>query len=65
MVPDDDFLDIPELAAWLHITIRHVRRLVAERRLPHHKVGGLIRFRRSEIEQWLDTNGRGRDDRPA
>ena len=55
----DDFLDIAELAAWLHITVRHVRRLVAEDRIPNHKIGGLVRLRRSEIHEWLAANGRG------
>ena len=57
---NDDFLDVTELAAWLHITVRHVRRLVAENRIPNHKIGGLVRLRRSEIQDWLTTNGRGR-----
>ncbi len=57
--PKDDFLDVAELAAWLHITVRHVRRLVAENRIPNHKIGGLVRLRRSEIQKWLDGNGRG------
>lgn len=56
---NDEFLDIAELAAWLHITVRHVRRLVAENRIPNHKIGGLVRLRRSEIQVWLADNGRG------
>ena len=56
---NDDFLDIAELAAWLHITVRHVRRLVAEDRIPNHKIGGLVRLRRSEICEWLAANERG------
>jgi excisionase family DNA binding protein len=67
---NDDFLDIAELAAWLHISVRHVRRLVAENRIPNHKIGGLVRLRRSEILEWLAANGRGaatqqHDDQPA
>jgi excisionase family DNA binding protein len=56
---DDDFFNISEVAAWLHITERHVRRLIAENRIPNHKIGGLVRLRRSEILDWLTTNGRG------
>ena len=56
---DDEFLDIAGVAAWLHITQRHVRRLVAENRIPNHKIGGLVRLRRSEIDAWVDANGRG------
>jgi excisionase family DNA binding protein len=36
-------------------TVRHVRRLVAERRLPYYKVGRLVRFDSAEIAQWLQT----------
>jgi len=54
--PTQTCLAIPELAAWLHITERHVRRLVAERRIPFHKIGGRVRFVPSEITAWLDDN---------
>jgi excisionase family DNA binding protein len=66
---DDEFLDVTQLAAWLNITERHVRRLVFENRIPNHKIGGLVRFRRTEIVDWLNGNWRGPDDeghgRPA
>ena len=39
----------PGLAAWLHITVRRVRRLLAENQILNHKIGGLVRLRRSEI----------------
>jgi excisionase family DNA binding protein len=57
--PTERCLDIPELSAWLTISVRHIRRLVSERRIPFHKVGGLIRFVPSEIAAWLDSNGHG------
>lgn len=46
-------MDINEVAAWLNTTVRHLRRLVAERRIPHHKVGAKLRFERRELEQWI------------
>ena len=57
--PTDDFLDVAQVAAWLNITVRHVRRLVFENRIPNHKIGSLVRFRRAEVHDWLTTNGRG------
>ncbi len=60
--PEDACLDLPALAAWLNITPRHVRRLVAERRIPFHKVGGLLRFVPAEITDWLDCNWHGTQD---
>jgi excisionase family DNA binding protein len=48
-------LDITALAAYLGVTPRHVRRLVAERRVPFSKWGHLIRFDPVEIGEWVDS----------
>ncbi len=50
----ESLIDIPGLAKRLGTTVRHVRRLVAEKRVPYLKVGGLIRFDPSDIAAWLD-----------
>jgi excisionase family DNA binding protein len=47
-------LTIDQLAEQLGITVRHVRRLIAERRVPYLKVGKLVRFDPAEIAGWLD-----------
>jgi excisionase family DNA binding protein len=47
-------LTIDQLAEQLGITVRHVRRLIAERRVPCLKVGKLVRFDPAEIAGWLD-----------
>ena len=47
-------LTIDQLAEQLGITTRHVRRLIAERRVPYLKVGKLVRFDPEEIAAWLD-----------
>ena len=49
-------LTMDELAESLGVTCRHVRRLVAEKRLPYLKVGRFIRFDPAEIATWLDSN---------
>jgi excisionase family DNA binding protein len=48
-------MTIDQLAERLGITVRHVRRLVAERRVPYLKVGRLVRFDPEAINAWLDT----------
>jgi excisionase family DNA binding protein len=53
-----ELLDINELAQHLDVNVRHVRRLVAERRIPFIKWGHLIRFDRDEIVDWLECNRR-------
>jgi excisionase family DNA binding protein len=51
----DQLLDITALAERLGVTPRHVRRLVAERRIPFIKWGHLIRFDPAEVAVWLDA----------
>lgn len=47
-------IDIKTLTERLDVTVRHIRRLVQERRIPYIKVGRLIRFDPNEIDQWLN-----------
>jgi excisionase family DNA binding protein len=50
----DSLWDIAAVARRLGVDIRHVRRLVTERRIPYLKWGHLLRFDPNEIETWLD-----------
>jgi excisionase family DNA binding protein len=47
-------IDLPAVAERLGVNHRHVRRLVAERRIPFIKWGHLLRFDPVEIEGWID-----------
>lgn len=51
--------DIEAVACRLGVPVRHVRRLVAERRIPFLKWSHLLRFDPAEIEAWLDQARRG------
>lgn len=42
-------IDIRALAEHLGVPVRHVRQLVADRRIPFHKWGHLIRFDAGEV----------------
>jgi excisionase family DNA binding protein len=46
-------LDIGAVAERLCVTERHVRRLVAERRIPYVKVGRFVRFDPVDVADWL------------
>ena len=51
-------LTIEELANHLGITVRHVRRLIAERRIPFLKVGRFVRFDPTAVATWqVDREG--------
>lgn len=47
-------LAINELAIQLGTSVRHLRRLVAERRIPFVKLGGKLRFDSAEVAGWID-----------
>ena len=47
-------LDIEGVAEHLGVSVRHVRRLVYERRIPYVKWGHLLRFDPSAIAEWLE-----------
>ena len=47
-------LDIEAVAEHLGVSVRHVRRLVAERRIPFMKWGHLLRFDPAAIAEWLE-----------
>jgi excisionase family DNA binding protein len=49
-------LDIAGVAEHLAVNERHIRRLVAERRIPYVKWGHLLRFDPDEIADWLDRS---------
>ncbi|MGQ0826305.1 MAG: helix-turn-helix domain-containing protein [Actinomycetota bacterium] len=51
-------LTVTALADHLGVDIRHIRRLVAERRIPFIKWGHLLRFDPVEIADWIDQNRR-------
>jgi excisionase family DNA binding protein len=47
-------VDIEWVAKRLGVTVRHIRRLVAEKRIPIVKWGHLVRFDPQEVELWID-----------
>lgn len=46
-------MDIEEVAWRLGTSVRHIRRLVLENRIPYYKFSGKLRFERAEIEAWI------------
>jgi excisionase family DNA binding protein len=51
-------LNIDDVAEYLGVTPRHIRRLVAERRIPYLKVGRFVRFDPAAVAAWLDKSRR-------
>ena len=49
-------VSIEEIAEHLGVSVRHVRRLVFERRIPYVKWGHLIRFDIDDVSAWVTTS---------
>lgn len=54
----EDLLTIDELSKLLKLKKSTLYSWVHERRIPHLKVGRLLRFRRDSVEKWLKTQDR-------
>jgi excisionase family DNA binding protein len=64
-VDDDQFLTTDEVLGYLHVNLRTVYRLIKAGKLPAVRVGRQWRFRRADIETWLERHGhRTADDAP-
>lgn len=50
----DDILTIQELAIYLKLNDKTAYRLASEGKLPGFKVGGSWRFKRVDIEKWIE-----------
>jgi excisionase family DNA binding protein len=50
---ETDILTILEVAAYLKVAQRTVYRLAAAKKIPAFKVGGVWRFSRAEIDDWI------------
>ena len=53
---NDEILTLREVAEYLKLAEKTAYRLAAEGKLPGFKVGGSWRFRREDIEAWIETS---------
>lgn len=51
-----ELLDVPMIAAYLDLTERQVRNIIARRLIPVVKIGQLVRMRRADIDAYLESN---------
>ncbi len=55
----DDILTIREVAEYLKVTEKTVYGLAQKRRIPCFKVGGQWRFRREDLDAWIERQQEG------
>jgi excisionase family DNA binding protein len=49
-------MTVEQVASFLNVSPKTVRRLVAKRELPCLRVGGQLRFSAGELQRWLGRN---------
>jgi excisionase family DNA binding protein len=47
------YMTVDQAADYLNVSVRFVRRLVAERRVPFHKAGALVRFAATDLDAFM------------
>ncbi|MCU7839414.1 MAG: helix-turn-helix domain-containing protein [Candidatus Thiodiazotropha sp. (ex Troendleina suluensis)] len=57
----DEILTLKEVAQYLKLAEKTAYRLAADGKLPGFKVGGSWRFKRADIEQWIEQNKQGQN----
>lgn len=56
----DEILTLKEVAEYLKLAEKTAYRLAAEGKLPGFKVGGSWRFKRTDLQLWMDENKNNR-----
>ena len=49
-----EWMNISELSEYLSIKAKTLYALAGKREIPHYRVNRLLRFRKSEIDQWME-----------
>lgn len=57
LIAQKEVLSASEAATYMNVSLSHLYKLTAERKVPHFKpMGKMVYFNRLELEQWLQTN---------
>jgi excisionase family DNA binding protein len=49
-----ELVDIEAAAKLLCVSVRHMRRFIAENTIPYLKIGGSLRFDKEELRKWIE-----------
>lgn len=57
--PAPVFLTVSEAARLLRVTTRFIYQMVAESRIPYHRIGRAVRFEQTELLEWTKAQANG------
>ena len=49
-----DFMGIDELSSYLNISKKTIYNYTCAKIIPYYKIGKVLRFKKSDIEQWIE-----------
>ena len=53
---EDVIFDVPEVADYLKVSTKWIYERTHLKEIPHIKVDGVLRFRKRDIDKWLNTH---------
>ncbi len=53
---DNEILTVDEIAAYLKLGKKTVYKLAAEKQIPAFRVGKFWRFKKAEIDEWINSH---------
>ena len=57
LIAQKEVLSASEAATYMNVSLSHLYKLTAERKVPHFKpMGKMVYFNRLELESWLQSN---------
>lgn len=57
LISQKEVLSASEAATYMNVSLSHLYKLTAERKVPHFKpMGKMVYFNRLELESWLQSN---------
>ena len=59
-----EWMTYEEVAEYLSVAVGTVRNWVSARKIPFSKRGGMVRFKRDEVDAWLEKKRKGRRRKP-
>lgn len=57
MAPEEGWVGVEQVAAHLRVAKESVYRWVESKDFPAHRVGRLLRFKLSEVDEWVTASG--------
>jgi excisionase family DNA binding protein len=54
---EDRWLSVDEIAEYLGVKRDTIYKWIIERQMPAHKIGRLWKFKKYQVDKWIETNG--------